>query len=120
MAALLYSKIRYTRLSQEDAHAMFREAVAIEKDFINRAIPCSLIGMTPALMSAYIEHVADNLLKDLRYDPLYGSSCPFEFMNNLGMAARSNFFEERVSLYSRPAHADGGGPRTAGILCDDF
>jgi ribonucleoside-diphosphate reductase subunit M2 len=128
MAALLYSKILYTRLSQEDVHAMFREAVGIEKDFINRAIPCSLIGMTPALMSTYIEHVADNLLKDLRYDPIYGSESPFEFMNNLGMGARSNFFEERVSLYSRPAHRVAGQHKAAaqqsgaggGILCDDF
>lgn len=96
---LLYSKLLYTRLSQEDAHAMFQEAVDIEKRFIIDAIPCRLIGMNSGLMAEYIEHVADGVLVRLGYDAIFGTRNPFPFMDLCGMQGKSNFFEERVSTY---------------------
>lgn len=96
---LLYSKLLHTRLSQEDAHSIFREAVDIEKRFIIDAIPCRLIGMNSELMAEYIEHVADGVLVRLGYDAIYGTRNPFPFMDLCGMQGKSNFFEERVSTY---------------------
>lgn len=98
---MLYDQLQHTRLPEADAHAMFREAVAIEKEFITESIPCRLVGMNSDLMAQYIEHVADNLLRRLRYAPLWGSHNPFPWMELIGMVGRSNFFEERVSLYQR-------------------
>jgi ribonucleotide reductase beta subunit family protein with ferritin-like domain len=57
--------------------------------------------MNAALMCQYIEHVADNLLVMLGYPVLFGSANPFGFMELIGMNARTNFFEERASLYQR-------------------
>ncbi len=100
-ACLLYDKLEHTKLTQEETHAMFSEAVSVEKEFITESIPCRLIGMNAELMSTYIEFVADRLLMRLGYAPLYGSRNPFPFMDLIGMVARSNFFEERVSLYQQ-------------------
>lgn len=119
-ACLLYSKLEHTRLTDNECHSLFREAVAVEKDFITTSIPCRLIGMNSILMSEYIEHVADNLLVKLGYTKLFDTRNPFSFMDLIGMVGRSNFFEERGSLYQRAdVLADarlGEGP----LYCDCF
>lgn len=100
-ACLLYSKLVHTRLDQPRVHDMFRDAVEVEKEFINESIPCKLIGMNAELMATYIEYVADMLLEKLGYDHMFGAKNPFPFMDLIGLLGRSNFFEERVSLYQR-------------------
>lgn len=104
-ACMLYAKIR-NRLPEAEVHGMFREAVGIETRFISEAIPVSLIGMDADDMVQYIESVADNVLKKLGYAPLFGSINPFLFMQTIGIEGRSNFFEERVSLYQRATQGD--------------
>lgn len=118
-ACLLYSKLLFTRLSQHDAHAMFTEAVAIEREFIVRSIPCRMIGMNSDLMSQYIESVADNLLVRLGYAKLFQARNPFAFMDLIGMVGRSNFFEERASLYQR-ADVLAEGDSSGQLYSDDF
>jgi ribonucleoside-diphosphate reductase subunit M2 len=81
-------------------HDLFKEAVAIEKDFICKALPCKLIGMNNELMSQYIEFVADRLLVQLGYSKLYNVSCPFDFMEMISLEGKTNFFEKRVGDYS--------------------
>lgn len=98
-ACLLYSKLN-NRLTTDEAHSLFREAVAIEKEFITEALPCVLIGMNAALMCQYIEYVADRLLVVLGYPKAYGSSNPFGFMERISLEAKDNFFEKRVSTYA--------------------
>ena len=44
------------------------DAVRIEQEFLTDALPVSLIGMNCALMSQYIEFVADRLLVELGCD----------------------------------------------------
>ena len=100
-AITLYKMIVHTRLSVEEAHQLFSEAVDVETDFINESIPCRMIGMNATLMTQYIQYVADGLLVRLGYPAIYGATNPFPFMDLIGMPGRSNFFEERVSLYQR-------------------
>lgn len=101
-ACILYGMLAdEDRLSQADVHGMFEDAVAVEKEFITASIPCRLVGMNADLMSTYIEFVADVLLRNLGYEALYQSKNPFAFMDMIGMAGRSNFFEERGSQYQR-------------------
>ncbi len=76
-ACQMYSKLE-RKLSEEQIHRIIREAVEVEKGFICDAIPVSLIGMNAGLMGQYIEFVADRLIKDLGYRPLYGSKNPFD------------------------------------------
>lgn len=99
-AVLLYSKIE-NRLSQEIVHKIVKEAVEVEKNFIIESIPCSMLGMNAELMTMYIEYVADRLLTQLNYDKIWNSKNPFPFMERISIESKSNFFESRVSQYSK-------------------
>jgi len=102
-ACLMYTEYvpEDQKMTEADIREMFREAVDVEKEFINESIKCNMIGMNAQLMATYIEHVADVLLTKLGYDAMYGSHNPFPFMDLIGMLGRSNFFEERPSQYQR-------------------
>lgn len=77
------------------------EAVSIEKSFVIDALPCKLIGMDSTKMSNYISYVADRLLKQLGYSPHWNSDNPFEFMENISLEGKTNFFEKRVGDYGK-------------------
>jgi ribonucleotide reductase beta subunit family protein with ferritin-like domain len=117
-ACLLYNKLTSTRLTQAVAHDMFRDAIKVEKDFILESIPCRLVGMNSDLMSQYIEYVADGILVMLGYEKLFQTANPFGFMDLIGMRGRSNFFEERVSLYQRADVLDVNSDE--GLYTNDF
>ena len=90
------------RPKPERIHEIVREAVELEKEFILEALPCRLIGMDASKMSQYIEYVADRLLKQSGLaTPIWGSQCPFDFMENLSLEGKTNFFEKRVGDYSK-------------------
>jgi len=78
-----------------------KDAVSIEKDFITDALPCSLIGMNSEKMSEYIEYVADRLLKQSGHDKIWGTKNPFDFMENISLDGKTNFFEKRVGDYGK-------------------
>ena len=116
-AALVYSKLHH-KLTQSEVEAIVREAVENEKRFITDALPCSLIGINPAMMSNYIEYVADRLLQQLGYEKLYFTSNPFGWMELISMEAKTNFFENRVSEYARASIV--GGSTDSFTVDDDF
>ena len=54
----------------------------------------------------YVKFVADRLLSQLGYEPLYGiTDCPLHFMETQSMRVTTNFFESKVTEY---ALASGG------------
>jgi ribonucleotide reductase beta subunit family protein with ferritin-like domain len=99
-ACQLYSKLR-RQLSEDKIHELIGEAVEVEKAFVCDALPVSLIGMNAPLMSQYIEFVADRLLLDLGYRPLFGSKNPFDWMDMISLEGKTNFFEKRVGEYQK-------------------
>jgi len=56
-------------------------ALDIEREFVTESLPVSLIGMNAALMTQYLEFVADRLLVELGCERVYGSANPFDFMD---------------------------------------
>ena len=98
-AVLLFSKLN-TKPKRAKILEIFKDAVAIEKEFICEALPCKLIGMNSNLMSQYIEFVADRLLVQLGYSKFYKSENPFDFMEMISLEGKTNFFEKRVGDYS--------------------
>jgi ribonucleoside-diphosphate reductase subunit M2 len=82
-------------------------AVKLEKEFICDSLPCALIGMNSKMMSQYIEFVADRLAVQLGLNKLYNTANPFDFMELISLEGKANFFEKKVSEYSRPM--DNGG-----------
>ena len=94
------------RLKESEVHDLMKEAVDIEKKFITESIPCSMIGMNDKLMCQYIEFVADRLLGQLKYNKIYNSSNPFDFMEQISIRGKTNFFENRVSEYEKPVQTE--------------
>jgi ribonucleotide reductase beta subunit family protein with ferritin-like domain len=90
------------KLSSQKIETILREAVAIEKEFICDALSCSLIGMNSNMMSQYIEFVADRLAVQLGIKKLFNTANPFDFMELISLEGKTNFFEKKVSDYSRP------------------
>ena len=98
-AVLLYSQLN-KKINKARIHEIIKEAVDIEKEFINDALPCRLIGMNAGLMSQYIEFVADRLTVQLGYEKMYNAGNPFDFMEMISIEGKTNFFEKRVGEYA--------------------
>lgn len=94
-------KLLKNKPSQETIHEIVKEAVAIEKSFILEALPCSLIGMNSEKMSTYIEYVSDRMLKQAGFDKIWNAQNPFDFMENISLDGKTNFFEKRVGDYGK-------------------
>ncbi|MBT8194888.1 MAG: ribonucleoside-diphosphate reductase [Bacteroidia bacterium] len=99
-ACLLYSMLE-NKISEEAVLEIINDAVELEKEFVVSSLPVGLIGMNSKLMCQYIEFVADRLLNSLGYKKHYNSENPFDFMELISLAGKTNFFERRVSEYSK-------------------
>jgi ribonucleotide reductase beta subunit family protein with ferritin-like domain len=100
-AIALYHKLQ-NKLTEEQLISIVKEAVEIETEFICDALTCSLIGMNARDMTQYIQFVADRLLQQLGLKKLYKVSNPFDFMELISLEGKTNFFEKKVSEYSKP------------------
>jgi len=93
--------------SKERIKEIFLSALEIEKEFITESLPVSLIGMNSNVMKQYLEFVVDGLLQQLECDKEFNSKNPFEFMNQIALKTKANFFEGRSTEYKS---ADLSGP----------
>ncbi|CAM1502831.1 Fc.00g076070.m01.CDS01 [Cosmosporella sp. VM-42] len=99
-ACLLHSHLK-NRASKQVIAEIITDAVTIEQEFLTEALPCALLGMNANLMKQYIEFVADRLLVALGNEKIYKSSNPFDFMENISLGGKTNFFEKRVGEYQK-------------------
>jgi ribonucleotide reductase beta subunit family protein with ferritin-like domain len=110
-AVTLYKCLR-DKLDDETIQSIVSEAVLIESEFITDAIPCQLIGMNANEMKQYIRFVANRLLKQLGSEgSLTNASNPFDWMENISLEGKTNFFEKRVGDYSKHMVAEGDSIR---------
>jgi ribonucleoside-diphosphate reductase beta chain len=100
-AVHLYNNHVENKLTKERIREILDSALEIEKEFITESLPVSLIGMNSDLMSQYLEYVTDRLYTELGVGKIYNSQNPFDFMQNIAMENKTNFFEKRVSDYSK-------------------
>jgi ribonucleoside-diphosphate reductase subunit M2 len=99
-ACLLFSHLK-RRPHPDTVKCIITQAVVIEQEFLTDALPVGLIGMNAKLMCQYIEFVADRLLVSLGNDKVYNATNPFDFMDMISLQGKTNFFEKRVSDYSK-------------------
>ncbi|KAJ7486250.1 ribonucleoside-diphosphate reductase [Mycena galericulata] len=99
-ACLLFSLLE-ARPTAATVCEIITDAVNIERDFVREALPVHLLGMNPDSMIQYVEFVADRLLVDLGQKKIFRSSNPFDFMDLISLEGKTNFFERRVSEYSK-------------------
>merc|ERR1712123_127216 len=99
-ACLLFSKLERPPPPHR-VREIIMAAVEIEREFVTEALPVSLIGMNCDLMVEYIKFVADRLLVELGVEKIYKTSNPFDFMENISLEGKTNFFEKRVGEYQK-------------------
>lgn len=100
-ACHLYNNHIQKKLTQSKIKEIICGALEIEKEFILEALPVRLIGMNSDLMSQYLEFVTDRLLVSLGVPKVYNSNNPFDFMENIAIQGKTNFFEKRVAEYQK-------------------
>jgi ribonucleotide reductase beta subunit family protein with ferritin-like domain len=65
------------------------------------------LGFTAEMMSEYVRFVGNHLLGMLGLEPFYrDAKQPFEFMDMQSLMRKTNFFESKVSEYSKVRESD--------------
>jgi ribonucleoside-diphosphate reductase beta chain len=100
-ACHLYNNHISNKITPDRIKEIICGALEIEKEFILEALPVRLIGMNSDLMSQYLEFVTDRLLVSLGVPKVYNSENPFDFMQNIAIQGKTNFFEKRVAEYQK-------------------
>ena len=110
-AVTLYHNLQ-DKLEDDTVYRIIREALEIESEFITSALPCRLIGMDSDSMTQYIKFVANRLLKQLgcKQHSIAGDN-PFDWMENISLEGKTNFFEKRVGDYSKHMITEGDSIR---------
>jgi ribonucleotide reductase beta subunit family protein with ferritin-like domain len=111
-ACLLYTMLE-TPVPTRRVQEIIDTAVACEIEFVSDALPVSLLGMNASEMGQYIRFCADRLLVALGVPKIYNVANPFEWMEMISLQGKTNFFEKRVTEYSKAGikteSAMGGG-----------
>jgi ribonucleotide reductase beta subunit family protein with ferritin-like domain len=110
-AVTLYHNLQ-TKLDDNTIFQIVMEALDIESEFITEALPCRLIGMDSDSMREYIKFVAQRLLVQLGCTQhSIMANNPFDWMENISLEGKTNFFEKRVGDYSKHMITEGDGIR---------
>lgn len=97
-AALLYRHLQ-NKMDRALMIQIMEEAMAILKEFVTESLPVRLIGMNADAMFQYLKYVADNLLEWFETERYYKVANPFQWMVNIGLDVKANFFEKTVTSY---------------------
>jgi len=100
-AVHLHNNHIQNKVSKDNIKQIIDSALKIEKEFITESLPVDLIGMNSRLMKQYLEFVADRLLTSLGCNKIYNVNNPFDFMQNIALQNKTNFFEKRVAEYAK-------------------
>lgn len=118
-ACLMFKHLK-NKPSEEKVKEIIKDAVNIEQEFLTESLPCDLLGMNKKLMKKYIEFVADRLLLALGCSKIWNRENPFDFMENISLGRKANFFESRVSDYQKSSVMDSLNESTKELKFDDF
>ncbi len=80
---------------------MMKEAIEVEMNFCDDALSQGVTGLSGTLMREYLEYVADQRLVQMGFKKIYHSKNPFSFMVLQDVQPLTNFFEKRVTEYSK-------------------
>ena len=102
----LIKSLCVNKVGPEIIEQMVREFVEIEHRFVDAALPYNLKGMNKVLMKQYVCCVADSVMQQMGESPIYNVSNPFEWMENIDLLPKDNFFEKRASAYQKTTNED--------------
>ena len=105
MAAIDAIRAEYPQIFDEKLEnrvvEMIEEAIEVEMNFCEDALSHGVTGLSSKLMREYLEYVADQRLTQLGYKKRYLTKNPFSFMVLQDVQPLTNFFEKRVTEYSK-------------------
>ena len=80
-----------------------RQAIVLEKEFINDCLPVSQVGLNADEFCQYIDFIADRRLEGVGLNPLTpGVQNPFPWLaETMDIKKEANFFEQRVTEYQK-------------------
>jgi len=97
-AALLYRTLN-NKIDRNIMIQIMEEAMEILKEFVTESLPVRLIGMNADAMLQYLKYIADNLLEWFETERYYKVTNPYQWMVNIGLDLKANFFEKTVTNY---------------------
>lgn len=102
--SLAVSPVLPETISRERILQIVSSCVELEQAFVRDALPVKLAGINEQKMCEYVEFVADRVLLDLGCERKYftkNAKNPCEWMENIALDGKTNFFERRVTNYQR-------------------
>ncbi|MFL5815051.1 MAG: ribonucleotide-diphosphate reductase subunit beta [Bdellovibrionia bacterium] len=97
----------FDKAMEERVFKMIEEAIEVEMNFCEDALSFGVTGLSATLMRQYLEYVADQRLTQLGFTRRYMSKNPFAFMVLQDVQPLTNFFEKRVTEYSKGFESKG-------------
>lgn len=88
-------------LDEKTAKCILKEAVNLAIELVEAALPVDFIGLSAEDLGEYVRVAADNLAVQLGFSPVFEATNPFDWMIAIGLPNRTNFFEQRVTEYSK-------------------
>jgi ribonucleoside-diphosphate reductase beta chain len=83
-----------------DITAKIKQAVELEKAYVDDAMPTGILGLNPKSVKEYVEYIADRRFERLGLPLQYKTESPFPWMAEvIDMPKEKNFFETKVTEY---------------------
>lgn len=90
-----------------EIHKMIVEAVKLERDYNQDALPNGILGLNAEYLSQYVEYVADRRLEELGFEQHFKTPNPAKWMATAtDVLELVNFFESTNTSYESNARAD--------------
>ena len=88
---------------QQELVTLMKEAVQLEKEFINDCLPVNAVGLSSEEFAEYIDYIADRRLENVGLPLLNeGVKNPFPWLAEMmDIKKEQNFFEGRVTEYQK-------------------
>ncbi len=93
------------KLNSTKLNNIIEEAKELEIEFVKEALKVSFIGLNESLMMEYIEFVCEQIKVDFRLikeNQMKYKHCPLIFMSKIVDSRKTNFFERRITEYTKP------------------
>lgn len=98
---MMYNKHTPNKLSDARVREIILEAYEVEKVFVEDSFGDGVVGFSKDKMLEYIKFITDNVLTYFNLPTEFGvTKCPLKYMENIALASRENFFENRTTEYT--------------------
>ena len=90
----------WTEEFEADIREKIKQAVELEKAYVDDAMPNGFLGLNPQTVKDYVEFIADRRFDRLKMPAEYNKESPFPWMAEvIDVSKEKNFFETKVTEY---------------------